>query len=109
MEDFDFYRICVDSNGNKYIDPQCFFYFTDDDEKPGRCVNYHQTMYLKDFLAMSPVEQREWLDETVKYIDDLTEEETYEWYDKMFEEYHALLPYKDIKLETPVGAYHSHF
>lgn len=105
----DFFYICEDEKG-KYLDPQYYYYYTEDPEDPetpGRCVYYHRYIYLEDFIAMSSEEKHEWLAETVKYIDDLTEEETEKWYEASLAEFPDELSFEDITLDTPCGNYHT--
>ena len=76
MDMVDFYRITTYEDG-RYIEPEFYFYYADDGtDTPGRCVWYHRIIKLEDFIAMDNNAKLDNLAEIVKYVDDLTEEET---------------------------------
>ena len=63
-------------------------------------------MRLDEFLAMPDEEKREWLNESVKYIYDLTEEEM-ENDKRELLNFSSLLSFKDLTINTPDGDYYT--
>lgn len=104
--DIDFYLIEIDKRGEKYINPQGYYYRTDSEEKPYRFATYHYLMKLDDFLALSDKEKMEWLETSVRYIDDLTENDFMAALEEDMKNSNKLA-YADLTIDTPVGYYHT--
>ena len=100
----DFYSIEKYDDGI-YINPNGYFYCSDDtSDTPYRFATYHYMMKLEEFLALSDEEREDWLNESVKYIYDLTEEE-YEEQKRAEMMDSQKLPFGMLTAHTPVGYY----
>ena len=106
MDCIDFYRITTYADG-KYIDPTGYYYCAEDGtDTPYRFVNFHYMMKLDDFINMSKEERANWLDESVKYIDDLSEKDCNSFFDDDIAK-SKCLDYANLSLDTPDGFYHT--
>lgn len=102
----DFYSIETYEDG-KYINPNGYFYGAcDGTDTPCRFVTYHYMMPLDEFLAMPDEEKWEWLNESVKYIYDLSEEEMKNDERELLNS-SSLLSFKDLTMNTPDGDYYT--